>query len=187
MGQDENLRNRCARGEFYSYGTAKIFEKRAKDIGRRLKAITFLGLLSPVLAGGIAMTFSAESSFLNKIVFPALSIVLLSQSVLSLLSLCYKWEEKHSYSLWAIKNNNKLFNKFSRLSGESDAAIAKKISDYEDEYDHQEAEDSSQGITDKEERYGMRKTLIYFGKACKTCNEKPTSIKPTDCDTCGNF
>lgn len=187
MSQEEKLRKRCARGEFYSYGTAKIFEKRAKETGRRLKAITFLGLLSPVLSGGIAMTFSSDSTLLNKIVFPTLSMALLLQSVLSLLSLCYKWEEKYSYSLWSIKNNNKLFNKFSRLADDSEEKILDKIDGYEEEFDHQEAEDSSQSITSKEERYAMRKSLIYFGKPCKTCKKTPTSIKPDDCDTCGNF
>lgn len=133
------------------------------------------------------MTFFSENNLLNKIIFPSLSMVLIFQSVLSLLSLCYKWEEKYSYSLWAIKNNNKLFNKFSRLIDDSEDKIIEKIDGYEEEFDHQEAEDSSQGITAKEERYAMRKTLMYFGSPCKICKKTPTSIKPTDCDNCGNF
>lgn len=187
MDENNKLADRCARGEFYSYGTIKIFEKRARKIGVRLKAINFLGLLSPLLAGGLVMTFSSENDILNNVAFPILSIAIIAQSVLALLSLCFKWEESYSYAKNAIKANTRLYNKFSRLRRESHKEILDKISYYEEEFDSQDAEDTAQSIKEKEKKYAMRHALMYFRKPCQGCKKVPESLKPSNCDMCGNF
>lgn len=187
MDEKNPLIDRCARGEFYSYGTIKIFERRVRRMGIKLKAISFLGLLSPLLAGGLVMAFSSENEILNKVVFPALSAAVIAQSILSLLSLCFKWEENYSYAKNAIKYNTRIYNKFSRLRTESHEKILEKIKYYEEEFDSQEAEDTAQAITEKEKRFAMRHALMYFGKPCQSCSEVPSSLKANSCDMCGNF
>ena len=184
---EEILRKECIDKEFYSFGTFKIFERRMKKFGLRLKSITFLGLFSPVLIGGFVAAFSTDSEILKSILLPLCGFITVLQALLSLLSLVFKWDDKFAHSLNSIQENTRLANEFGKLSKESSAKIKRDLPKIRKDYELQEARDNTQELTKKEHNYAMRNALFQFKKKCVTCQEIPKNLKPTTCDTCGNF
>ena len=184
---EEQLRQECWTKRFYSYGTARIFEKRANDINRKRKIITFLGLATPLTIGAFVTAFSIDSGILRYILIPAAGLVALVQTVMSLWSLVAKWDERYSYSIAAIRINTKLTAEFEVLAKSDINKIKRDINRLREEYQRQEIEDTAQHITDKEKRYAMRQSLFQYKLKCETCGKIPDSLSPSDCDTCGNY
>ncbi|WP_181316525.1 mobilome CxxCx(11)CxxC protein [Photobacterium iliopiscarium] len=186
MGE-ENFKKECFKCEFYSFGTSKIFEKRVDKYGCRLKAITFLGLLSPVLLGGFVASFSVESALLKNSLLPVCGSLTIFQAILSLLSLVCRWDETYSYAIGSVRNNTMLMNDFSRLKNTNAKVNSKRFQLLTGDYDRQNNADIGQNISTKEMRYAMRQSLFQYKSECRTCGIKPISLKPSKCDTCGNF
>lgn len=184
---DSNLKKECFDCEFYSFGTTKLFESRANKYGIRLKRITFLGLLSPVLLGGFVAAFSTDSEVLKQILLPLCGLLTVVQAIYSLFSLTYKWDEKHSYAIVAVKDNVRLSNEFNKLKKLDDAQITTLYPQLREEYDRQLLMDTAQSISKEEERFSMRQALFHFKSPCPTCNQIPQKLAATDCDTCGNY
>lgn len=183
----EKLKKECSDKRFYSFGTAKLFERRAKTYRRNRNIITFLGLAVPLVVGGTVLSFSSGSETLNKILIPFAGILTTLQLIISLWALVSRWDEKNDYAISAVKSNTRLESEFNRLCNSSDQDIKSEISHLRSEYDRVNQEDAAHGVTEKELRWGMRKSLIHYQLTCPTCVKKPVSMKPTDCDTCGNF
>ncbi|HAS3627357.1 TPA: hypothetical protein LNF46_003454 [Vibrio cholerae] len=182
-----DMKKECFDCEFYSFGTIKIFEKRESYYGTWLKRITFLGLLSPVVLGGFVAAFSTESEVLKHILLPLCGLLTISQGILSLFSLVYKWDEKYSYAIGAVRNNTRLATEFGKLKKLSVDKLAEQYPSVRDEYDRQNQSDMAQSISDEEKRFAMRHSLFHFKSECPTCNTTPINLNKTTCDTCGNF
>lgn len=185
--EEAQFKKECFEKKFYSFGTVKIFEKRVSKYGFWLKSITFLGLVLPLALGAFVAAFSSEQEILKNILLPICGILTITQAILSLLSLSFKWDDNYSYAIGAVKNNTRLTNDFEQLSNENITKIKRDISRLRDEYTRQEIEDNTQNITDKEKRFAMRLSLFQYKCTCKTCNTIPQSLTASDCDTCGNF
>jgi len=181
-----DMKKECFDCEFYSFGTVKIFEKRVSHYGTWLKRITFLGLLSPVLLGGFVAAFNTDSEVLKQILLPLCGLLTIAQAVLSLFSLVYKWDEKYSYAIGAVRSNTRLITEFSKLK-KSSGKLKELYQPIRDEYDRQNESDMTQIISDEEKRFAMKYSLFHFKSTCLTCNVKPINLNPTTCDTCGNF
>lgn len=182
-----DIKKECFDCEFYSFGTIKIFEKRVSEYGLWLKRITFLGLLSPVLLGGFVAAFSTESNVLKNILLPLCGLLTIAQATLSLFSLAYKWDERYSYAIGAVRNNTKMMSEFNKLKQMKDDSINESYLSLRNEYDRQNENDMAQSISDEEKRYAMRHSLFHFKIKCPTCKVIPKSLSVTTCDTCGNF
>lgn len=187
MTEIEKLKKECFEKRFYCFGTTKIFEKRVEKYGFRLKAISFMGLLSPVLLGGFVAAFSTEHEVLKNILLPLCGFLTILQAVLSLLSLVSKWDDVFAYSISAVKNNTRLTNDFEQLSNQSEGKIKRDLPRLLEAFNRQEIEDTAQSISIKEKRFAMRNTLFQYKNKCETCNKVPESLTPTTCDTCGNY
>ena len=187
MTKDDNLRKECFEKKFYSFGTVKIFEKRVSDYGRKLKAITFLGFLPPIILGAFIASFSLESLLLKKILIPACGLLSTIQPVVSLWSLISKWEDKYAYAIGSVKANTRLANEFESLLKKDPKDIESELDHLAENYKRQEVEDTVQDISDKEKRYAMRHALFQFKCPCRTCERVPVTLTPTNCDTCGNY
>ena len=59
--EEQQLRRECWDKRFYSFGTVKIFERRAVAINRKRQFITFLGLASPLAVGTLVLSFNVGS------------------------------------------------------------------------------------------------------------------------------
>jgi mobilome CxxCx(11)CxxC protein len=176
----------CWGKEFHAYGTAQLFEKRAKKLQQFRTWITFLGIICPVLIGGTVLAFGAESKILPYALL-CVGAVGICQLILSTWSLVARWDEGYEYALESTRANTELYNRFKRISVSDPAEMPSLYIGACADYDERELRDLSKSITDKEKRYANRKSLQYYRRACLVCSLVPLSTKPSKCDGCGNF
>jgi mobilome CxxCx(11)CxxC protein len=176
----------CRDKEFYAYGTTRIFERRARHLRSLRTLITFLGIVAPVLVGGLVLTFGVAEKSLPYFITAA-GLVGLVQLFLSTWAIVARWDEQYEYSIESSRHNTDLYNKFKSLADANPTDIAEKFEKIQEENQEREFKDIAQNIVDKEKRYAYRESLKYYQNPCHICNIKPTSSKPTKCDGCGNF
>lgn len=186
--KSDELRKQSWDKALYGFATGYIFEKRANKQRRKLQALTFLGILAPLLLGAIVLSFGNNTKLVNSLIIPA-SILGIIQLVGSVWALVAKWNDEYAYSLESAADNHAISNRFKSL-GENPPAPPKLKIHYDlinaiDEV--RNANDYKHGITDEEKRLGQRAALIQFQRACGACRVIPQSMKPTKCDACGNF
>lgn len=178
------LLGQCRDKAFYAFGTSKIFERRMRRLELSRNWITYLGIVVPLLVGSLALSFGKE--WVVFLAVPA-GIVIAIQLALSVWSLVAKWDDKYSYSINAMQAQTKLFNAWDQLGKRRPEDLEKLVDELNVDDQRQEALDLAQSISEKEKRYAMRYSLFHFAQACRSCKTKPASMKPTNCDTCGNF
>lgn len=184
----EQIRTNCWDRSLEAFGTGYIFETRANRLRYQLRILTFLGIVVPLIAGAIVLTFGkvALSPFL---LIPA-GILGITQVVGSLWSLVARWDDAYGYAIESLNSNYRLSNNYQRLAENppeklSELQIQYALIDREDEF--RAAEDYKQAISEKEKRKGMRAALRKFRRQCSSCGQVPTSLTPTDCPVCGQF
>ena len=179
-----DIRAHCRDKAFFAFGTSKIFELRLHELNRFRNCITYLGIVVPLMVGGIALSF--DTKILPYVAIPA-GILGSIQLALSAWSLVARWDEKHAYALSALQAQTKLYNLWDNLARRDPPDLEQQATTLDAEDQRQESQDLSQNISKKEQNYGMRAALFHFGIKCKTCDIKPLSLKASMCDTCGNF
>jgi mobilome CxxCx(11)CxxC protein len=182
----KNLIAECWNKALYSYGTAQIFGKRATSLRKKMRITAFFGLVVPLLFGSVALSFGTKSPLLD-VLLPITGIVVAGQLVMSLWGLIAKWDDEYGYSLASMKANTHLWHKWGKLAKNQQGDFQSVFDNLSEMYHNQDLEDTQKGITDKEKRFAMRSSLFQFKRECATCNKVPTSMKPSDCDTCGNY
>lgn len=183
----DGLRRECWEKRFYSFGTTKIFEKRAADLNKKRRLITFFGLVPILTVGAFILSFTTESIFIKVILIPiALSAIIL-QTILSLWSIIARWDERYTYAIGAIKGNARLTSTFDNFAKYPVEILEHDIEKFREEYTKQETEDLTQDITNEEKRFAMRSALFQYRSRCPTCGEIPNSMVPKNCDACGNY
>lgn len=185
----EAIRRRAWNEAVLTYGTAYIFEQRSQKFRKLLRIPAFLGLVVPMTVGSLYLAFQLEETLLTTVAVVA-GIISAIQAFISAQALSAKWEETYSYALESTSANYSLSTRFASL-GES---TPKSLSDLQLRFELLQTENSlrsdqdvRQGITDVEKRKGMRAGLRKFQRQCTACHEVPKSMKPTNCDVCGNF
>jgi mobilome CxxCx(11)CxxC protein len=173
----------------HAYGTSYAYELRYVKYRKLIRILTFSGLLVPVALGAIYAGYST-----NKIILEwALSVgafISVAQAVYSLLSLTNSWSDSFAASSEAKSANFDLFREFEDLAKRppvTDNELLSKYSILTTIERAREQQDSKNPLSEKEQRRGMRWALRYFKRTCVTCNTMPTSMQPSNCDTCGNF
>lgn len=191
----ENIRTECWNNALHSYGTSYIFSKRASFKNKKLKALTFLGIIVPVTVGGIVTTYdSIDKSTLNWIFLIAGSSSLL-QLILSVLSLVYKWDDSYLYYLESSIDNSLISKEFENLFKKYNPEYTEvNLRELQDEknktdlkYSIRLSNDSKFPFTERENREGMRYALRYFKRKCEGCGLVPKDMNPANCGVCGNF
>jgi mobilome CxxCx(11)CxxC protein len=180
----QDLLRHCGDKKFYAYGTARIFERRARRLELGRNWITYLGVAVPAVVGGGYLAFGKD--------FPAILIVAAGilgvlQLALSLWSLVAKWDDRYAYAQRAMQVHTYLFNAWDALVKRPPADFEVRVQHLDDEDQRQEQSDLTQNISDKEKRFAMRATLYHYGNKCARCGRQPASMTPSNCDTCGNF
>jgi len=184
----EAIQQDCWDKALYSFGTGYIFERRAETMRNRLRWLNFAGIALPLIVGVTATVFSNLQWF--PVVITVAGVLGGIQIVFSLWSLTAGWNENFAYSTRSLSTNKELSEKFKLLASNPPASKVEMQLKYElllNEYKTQSKEDEIQGLSDKERRMGMRAGLIAFNRSCVRCELVPTSMEPSDCNTCGNF
>jgi mobilome CxxCx(11)CxxC protein len=99
---------------------------------------------------------------------------------------CWDW----AYYIESKTANYRLEREYKKLGqattlSPTDFETNLKILDTENEM--RNALDDRHDITDNEKRMGMRYALREHERKCSNCDKIPKSMRPTDCDICGNF
>lgn len=186
---NDKMRQDCLNSAFHSFGYAYIYSLRGIYLRKKIKFNTFLGIIVPLLVGGIVSTYSTSESILQIILYVA-GFFSLIQLVLSALSLSYNWEDNYSYYLESSNDNNTLSNEFKQLY----KYTPKRINELKKEKDKLDFRhkmrsdlDSKYPLKEEEKRKGMRYSLREFKRSCSSCGKIPTDMKSTTCGVCGNF
>lgn len=189
MEESDTLRSQCWNNALHSFGTAYIFERRASHFRLRLRLLSFLGIIVPLLVGYIVITYGTRFKYIDAILIIG-AILGLVQLVASSWALVAKWDDEYAYAQESTNANYDLSYRYQALAQNPPI----KLDDFRIRLDLLDAArrcrsdlDYRHSITDAEKRKGMRAALRNYQRACATCKEVPTSMKPTKCDTCGNF
>jgi mobilome CxxCx(11)CxxC protein len=175
------LKNESEKHSFHSFGTAYIFNKRAKKISRYSNWLKVLGIIIPTTVGGLALSYGTDSHLLLLAITIALPLGIF-QLVLSVLAIIYKWDDELAYSYESNNAHNSLYHDFMTLEN-----LKMQFNTLFTKLKAREEQDEKHNISDKELRLGMRHALRQFNWPCKGCNNIPTSMESTKCDVCGNF
>ncbi len=176
----------CNNKAFYAFGTAAIFTKKANELRRYRTLLVFFGIIGPILVGAAAGAFGANSGLVWLLIILAgcCSIFQLGFSTWSLVS---GWDGKFEYSIESAQANNELFTELDSLVKRNPPDFSIKYAILSERNRLQEARDMKAGITQEEKQFAMRSSLLQFRQSCSACNNIPTTMKPSNCDLCGNF
>ncbi len=186
MNVPADLTKHCIDRAFYAYGTSRIFDRRCQKLRKGRNAITFLGIAVPLIVGSLILSFGAKPELMPILVWLA-GLVGTIQLILSAWSIVARWDEQYSYAMSAMLANTRLYNSWDRLSKSQQSNLQDFVAEIDAEDQRQEQSDLTAHITEEEKRFAMRAALYYKGLSCAACKVKPTSMTPSNCDTCGNF
>lgn len=176
----------CRGKEFYAFGTHRIFDRRAQMLQLLRVWITFLGIVTPLVVGGVVLSFGANTTVLPYALIIA-GIVGLVQLILSAWSIVSRWDEKYEYAIESSRANTELYNRFKSLADNPPTDLADLYKHTVHDNEAREFKDLGQSISEKEKRFANREALKYYRKACSICHIVPIVSKPSKCDGCGNF
>lgn len=173
----------------HAYGTSYLYERRFKMYRGLIRVLTFSGLAVPIAIGGIYMGYNSNQELLkwSLIIGGGIAVI---QLLFSLLALTNSWSDSLSASSESKAANYDLFREFEQLTKfppTNDDEILNKYSILTTIERAREQQDAKNPLSEKEQRRGMRWALRYFNRPCVTCGQIPTSMTPSNCDTCGNF
>jgi mobilome CxxCx(11)CxxC protein len=176
----------CADKEVYAYGTAWLFQERARSLRLKLNILSWLSFGIPLLIGALLGVFDSPD-ILGRIKF-ASGILGGVLSFWGLWGLVAGWTDSLSKSERSVVANTSLREEWNEMQANisTDAPVrfaALKAKDLA-----QEQTDQLNGISNKDKSKMMRASLMQYQKQCAVCGTKPISMKPANnCATCSNF
>lgn len=183
----DELRQHCWNQAVNAFATAYIFDLKSKNLVKKLRLLTFLGLLIPLATGGVILLFEVNNRFLlNFLVWITGGLSLVHASI-TLWSLVEKWEDNISYARESSRHNYRISDNYVFLARIVPTDFEVRLEILENENRFRMDLDYQQDITEEEKRRGLRAALRQFERPCAKCKEVPYSMEPTDCSVCGNF
>lgn len=189
MNKQEQIRQDCWSKAINCLATSYIFQNKALSYGKYLRYINLLGIIVPLIIGGIAMGYNEESEYLKYAVWVATPLSLI-QLTLSGIALIFKWESSLSYSLESQAENRILSDEFRELARYPPNDITELERKYElliTRDNERIKQDEKVEFSSKENCKGMRYALKILQINCPVCGDTPKSMQATDCDNCGKF
>jgi mobilome CxxCx(11)CxxC protein len=179
----------CSERAFHAYGTAALFQKRSRRYRSLIRALTFMGIIIPLLIGGVVIGFGLQASYLPALLWIA-ALAGVIQLFFSAWALVNKWDDKLEYSLESSSENFTLSSDFldlRNLALEPPADFDVRLSTAKAKDDARRASDNRQALTEAELRYAHRAGLRQFQWECVECKKVPHSMESTNCSICGRF
>jgi len=179
----------CWNRAIYAYGTGQIFLKRTRKYTKLLQALSFFGIVVPLLIGGVVLGFGTKGSYLETLIAIAAAAGIV-QLVFSAWSIVYSWADGLQYSLESASENFDLSLKFRELGEQAQTPpddLELRVAALKAKDDARQMADAKKGVSPKELRYGHRAGLRQFARACDECKQVPRSMEASKCHTCGRF
>jgi len=194
MTEPENnynkLRRDCWDKALDCFGYSYIFAKRVVRLRRRIRLLTAFGILVPVAAGAIALSYAYRPEIVDFVVKIVATPLMIAQLLVSIAALIYRWDDGLSYALDAASVHGTLSGKYKKLASTpptTEVELQRMYDLLEVEYDERTKQDAKESIKEWENRMGMRAALREFQRKCVGCDKTPTSLRSTNCDVCGNY
>ena len=182
------LRGMCWDNAIHTFGTSYVFQRRTRVMKRRLMWVNYVGVAIPVTVGAIVLTFGVFSSL--GVIIAVAGLIALGQVVVNLWAIIGGWVERHSYSSESAVANDSLSMRYQDMGRNPPDEIVDLRHEYEKlqiEDKYRRDRDMHQDVSESEKRMGMRAALRKMQRSCAGCHKVPTSMRPLDCDVCGNF
>lgn len=181
-------RIRCWDDAVHTFGTAFVFQQRARRRRKQLQWVNYIGVAVPLIIGALVLSFGKFG--LLSVAISIAGVIGVVQVAVNLWSLVAGWIEDYSYSLGSASANDSLSVRFRELAENPPS----EIQEFRTAYDKLKIEDAARrerdiekGVTEEEKRMGMRAALRKFQRRCAGCNEVPTDMAPSSCGVCGSF
>lgn len=110
----------CWDRALYACGTGELFLKRSRRYTKWLQALSFFGIIVPLLIGGVVLGFGTQGSYLSTLIALAAAAGVL-QLAFSALSIVYNWPDSLQYALESAAENFDLSVKFKELGQQCQA------------------------------------------------------------------
>src|SRR5581483_7115510 len=167
----------CADNALRCFGTAYIFEGRARKIRWRVRLIVFLGIAGPAALGATIALIGVKSAYAETATWIA-GLIGFVQLVASIWSLVSNWDTDLAYAIESKSENYRLADEFDKLGKTTslpDEGFEVEFKVLETQADLRSQLDSRVDVVDSEKRMGMRAGLRRFQRACAGCGAVPTS------------
>lgn len=184
----ENIRKECHQNKFHCYGKSFIYGERVNKFERRLRIISFIGIIVPLMFGGYVLTYGTNS--INGVAVYIGGGILAVQLFFSAVALVFKWDDELAYSLEATRDHNLLSQDFKTLGqfppiGVEELSVRYNI--LNEKLKSRNEQDVKHDLDSKERIKGMRWALREFSRVCVNCGKIPYSMEKTDCPVCGKY
>ena len=180
----EILRRQCWDRAIHAFATATVLERRAAALQRKTRALTFLGIIGPLLVGGLVLSFGATASWVPGLLVAA-SVLGVVQLVLSVWSLVASWNAAWAYAQESASDNYRLSDAYQKLGTNPPKDLEVRFELVEASYLHRSSADVARGVSAEEKRQGHRVALHRFARECPKCKVIPNPDAPTSCSNCG--
>ncbi len=151
--------------------------------------LTFAGIAIPAVVGAIAAAGIPVPRLLP-IALVVAAILGIVQLAASIWALAADWSGSFAQATQSMTANQQLTDAYKRLAENPPSDLAQFERELElirAQDEAQKSRDQAEQVEDDEMRMGLRAALRERGKACVACNVVPTSMKPTNCEVCGDF
>jgi mobilome CxxCx(11)CxxC protein len=151
--------------------------------------INFLGIATPALFGAVIAMQGTTWKYAPLALFMA-GLLGVAQLALSIWSLVTGWEDSLAYAIESKAENYRLADEFEKLGQTqslSDAEFEIEMQVLETQAEMRSGLDNRVDVSGQEKRMIMRAGLWKYQRPCVACREVPRSMKPTLCETCGDF
>jgi len=200
MGKRENDIAEAVNKAVECFAMTKILEKRIKFIERINRALTITGALLPISISYIAANSDqfnelgkfkellAAASPIEAVFIIAIGILGLFQTIVSIISLAFKWNDNLptyiNSKIENYKNAEQYCDIYTRYRDDEEK-YAKQLEETNRANEAQQKIDLTINISDRERRYGKRCALYRYDIKCPECGEKPNLNKTSNCPDCG--
>jgi mobilome CxxCx(11)CxxC protein len=182
-----NLIQKCWDKALDAKGFSCIYSKRIESVSRLNLWSKVLGILIPVLIGALLTSYYNEKKITDLVIIIATPLSII-QLVLSVYLVLIKSDLKQTTYSNLAAEYSLLNSEFDNLANFPPQVQVEFKSRYDILLERERGiAKSSISIKDKELRMGMRYGLREYQRSCAGCNKRPTSMKATECDICGNF
>lgn len=181
---------KCLEEAIHNYGSSYIYRERANKYQNLTRALTALGLIIPIMIGGIVTSELVELPGLLNMSLLIASILGLFQLIGSAVSLVYNWDGEYGYSLEALTQNRQLAEEFRSLAlrpPDDDNEFLRKFELLMVKNGEQNIQDDKKKVSEKEKLKGRRAAYIKYEMPCPICKKIPIVMKKTDCVRCGKY
>lgn len=183
----DKIRADCWDKALDCFGFSYIYSKKIDSLNIWLRLTKVLGIMIPVLLGGLVSSYYSNLSIINWAIIITSPIALAQLIVSTYLTIIGSDEKVNTYSTKAVEYNllNSEFENLANFPLGDEKEHQNKYNVLLERFRGVSKENHN--ISDKDLRKGMRAGLRNYKRACVSCKIVPTSMVATKCDICGNF